>query len=310
MQGDSNTGQPLVRPNLQAIVSSLDLQLEAELARYQQQTARTALTQLEREADTEQTETEGAWVSVPATVALSNAGTSVPQSSTKAVAASNAQPLSSYLESSEELLRALAQKQLASPQKSFLDYLFTPLGISSIFLVLVTSALLGLILTTPKSDPLVSKLLPESISAETEAPTQVKQPPIPSSSSPSEDVGTDSDSDNPLNTSAKPEPSPNAAPHSDLASALLAPSLRPQSQQTPEQIPTAQIKSNHYYVLVEDADNSALNQVQNVVEDAYLSKFPEGVRIQVGAFSQQEDAKELVEKLAQQGVSAFIYHAK
>ena len=126
--------------------------------------------------------------------------------------------------------------------------------------------------------------------------------------------------------------------YSDLASALLPPSLRPQMQPQnasltetspilnqplkvqPEkapaaalmqaQLPDAPIDVNKYYVVVEYIDEAALQQAQSAVKNAQLKKFPQGVRIQMGAFDEQKAANQLVERLKQQGIPASIYRPR
>ena len=129
----------------------------------------------------------------------------------------------------------------------------------------------------------------------------------------------------------------------DLASALLPPSLRFQSPRTgsnpatnssvlntstpnislvpvpvpppssspsnPKKESINQVKffGDYYYVLVFNTDGKSLNQARKVVKDAYLVQFPQGVRIQMGAFDNQKEAQELVQRLKQQGVEAEIY---
>jgi hypothetical protein len=132
----------------------------------------------------------------------------------------------------------------------------------------------------------------------------------------------------------------------DLASALLPPSLRFQSPRTvsnpainssilstsapsispvpvpvpppssspskpkKESINQAKFFGDYYYVLVFNTDGKSLNQARKVVNDAYLVQFPQGVRIQMGAFDNQKEAQELVQRLEQQGVKAEIYRSQ
>jgi hypothetical protein len=66
--------------------------------------------------------------------------------------ADNAAQLDDYLESSEELLKSLAsQKAQVQVEKSFLDHLVTPLGIGSMFMLLLSSAMLGYVIMNPSS---------------------------------------------------------------------------------------------------------------------------------------------------------------
>ncbi|HBL60593.1 MAG TPA: hypothetical protein DDZ80_19695 [Cyanobacteria bacterium UBA8803] len=67
--------------------------------------------------------------------------------------ASQQTPPEDYLESSEKLLRSLAEPEVAvgSPKKRFTNKILTPLGIGSILLLLLSSATLTYIFTNPSS---------------------------------------------------------------------------------------------------------------------------------------------------------------
>jgi hypothetical protein len=64
--------------------------------------------------------------------------------------------------------------------------------------------------------------------------------------------------------------------------------------------------SNYYVVLNYSADRS-LEQARAIVPNAYVRDFPKGSLIQLGAFARESDAKNLLEKLQKQGLSASIY---
>ena len=75
--------------------------------------------------------------------------------------AENAAQLDDYLESSEELLKSLAnQKAQVQVEKGFLEYLVTPLGIGSMLMLLLSSAMLGYVIMNPSSLTALSRLLP------------------------------------------------------------------------------------------------------------------------------------------------------
>lgn len=63
----------------------------------------------------------------------------------------------------------------------------------------------------------------------------------------------------------------------------------------------------YYFVLVNSSSDSALEQARTIVPDAYVETFPKGLRIQMGAFKTESEAKTLIEKLQRQGISASIY---
>jgi hypothetical protein len=61
-------------------------------------------------------------------------------------------PPEDYLESSEELLRSLAREEAkVQVERSFLEYLSTPLGIGSMMVLLLSSAMFGYIIMNPSS---------------------------------------------------------------------------------------------------------------------------------------------------------------
>jgi len=66
---------------------------------------------------------------------------------------------------------------------------------------------------------------------------------------------------------------------------------------------------NFHYVLVPVDRPRTYEQAREVVPDAYLREFPSGVKIQMGAFATEEDARALVDRLQKQGITAEIYQA-
>jgi hypothetical protein len=67
---------------------------------------------------------------------------------------------------------------------------------------------------------------------------------------------------------------------------------------------------DYYYVLAQNNDANSLTQARKIVKDAYLAQFPQGVRIQMGAFDNQKDAQELLQRLKQEGIAGEIYRSK
>jgi hypothetical protein len=92
--------------------------------------------------------------------------------------ADNAAQLDDYLESSEELLKSLAsQKAQVEVEKSFLDHLVTPLGIGSMFMLLLSSAMLGYVIMNPSSLAALGRLVPSFTAAPAPAPVAVTPEP-------------------------------------------------------------------------------------------------------------------------------------
>jgi cell division septation protein DedD len=69
----------------------------------------------------------------------------------------------------------------------------------------------------------------------------------------------------------------------------------------------ALVREDLYYVVTDyDGDNS-LEAARQSVDDAYVRNFPDGARVQLGAFSEESRAEEMRNHLEQQGISAEIY---
>lgn len=293
------------------------------------------------------------------------------ESDLAAFADAPAQP-EDYLESSEQLLRSLAEdEKSAEPQKRLTDKFLTPLGVGSILLLLLSSATLVYIFTNPSSlsalglDRLFG-VKPQTTAESPSKITAVKSEPASGSStlsgpkldqgefkdinpdnlsqleassspsSPPSPVAPLSDLPNPgVNSVAPPPASSSTAVNgsSNLPSALLSPrtgSQAPTGVQrvvpvpaplapppvvsapkpaAPENVAASPEtrRNSFYYVLANYSSDRDLAKVRTVVPDAYVEKFPQGARIQMGAFKRESEAKTLVEQLKQQGVTASIY---
>lgn len=297
------------------------------------------------------------------------------ESDLAAFADAQAQP-EDYLESSEQLLRSLAEdEKRAEPQKRFTDRLLTPLGVGSILLLLLSSATLVYIFTNPSTLSALGldRLFGTKQQTTAESPskiTAVKSEPATGSStlngpkldqgefkdinpdnlsqlevssspsSPPSPVAPLSELPNPgVNSAVPPAASGSTAANgaSNLPSALLPRSLSPGAASqaptgvqrvvpipaplapppvasapqpaAPENIAAspASSRNSFYYVLGNYSSDRDLAEARKVVPDAYVEKFPQGARIQMGAFKRESEAKTLVEQLKQQGVTASIY---
>lgn len=297
-----------------------------------------------------------------------------PDSDLAAFADAQAQP-EDYLESSEQLLRSLAEdEKSAEPQKRPTDKLLTPFGVGLILLLLLSSATVIYVFTNPSTfsalglDRLFGAKKPTTAQSPSKI-TAVKTEPAAGSSTLSgpkldqgefKDINPENLSQLEANSSPNSSPSPvaplsplpnpgvnSAAPPaanstagngaSTLPSALLPRSLpsgaasqAPTGVQrvvpvpaplapppvvsapkpaAPENVAASPASSRHsyYYVLVNYSSDRDLAQARKVVRDAYVEKFPQGARIQMGAFKRESEAKALVDQLKQQGVTASIY---
>lgn len=173
-----------------------------------------------------------------------------------------------HLASTQTLVRNLEEPQPPTPGSR--SWVLRPLRIISL-LLLGTSFPVGyLILAAPPKAPLLKGASPLV------APTPAAS--IPPTAKPSEAVQN--------NTQA--------------TAATDQQSSQPAS---PKPLPGG---NNYYYVIADYPNPEALTQVQRIVPGAYVQDFPEGERIQVGAFDQQKSAQELVEQLEGQGIAAMV----
>jgi hypothetical protein len=174
-----------LHPVLRTALANLDVQLEEELARYRRQRAggssvarhanrkRTAKqpdliaiaatdakvvnfepTNSESQIDVTNRDAENQ-EAIAANLALANPSTASNLSSNLDDAADLQQPdaqLDDYLESSEELLRSLAEEEAkVQAERGFMRNLLTPLGVGSMLLLLLSSALFGYLVMNPAS---------------------------------------------------------------------------------------------------------------------------------------------------------------
>jgi hypothetical protein len=98
---------------------------------------------------------------------------------------------------------------------------------------------------------------------------------------------------------ARPAPPPAPSPSVAAASTTPAPSSAAPATPTPPE--------DYYYVVTEYSGDRSLDEVREAVPDAYVRNFSNRARVQSGAFSSETAAEELVEDLAEQGISAEIY---
>jgi cell division septation protein DedD len=101
-----------------------------------------------------------------------------------------------------------------------------------------------------------------------------------------------------------------AAKKESPKAAKSAATKTPQASPSPAQVAASSGAGagKYYYVLVNDAGKQTLEKAKTIIPEAYVEKFPQGARIQMGAFKVESEATTLVEQLKQQGISASIYH--
>ncbi|NEN94567.1 MAG: protein kinase [Moorea sp. SIO3I7] len=71
--------------------------------------------------------------------------------------------------------------------------------------------------------------------------------------------------------------------------------------------PPSQSTKIKYYVILNDGSSSGLAKARKIVPGAFLGRFPQGSRIQMGAFKNEAKANAFANQLRQQGMSASIY---
>ncbi|MGE5656023.1 MAG: hypothetical protein ACM37W_05360 [Actinomycetota bacterium] len=373
-----------IQPALQAVLGCLDVNLEQELTQYRRHrkqaqqwvtpTARatgqsqqrgpdlispaalnsqgkpqeTAEQKLPEFADSEA-------LPSPLQLALtpSEGGITTNQSHQPARSAENTSAPDRYLESSEALIKSLDEAKSAAPtDNNLLTSLFTPLGISSMLLFLLSCITLGFVVISPSGmkalglDRFFKPITPATVkdpnpSTPNRAELSLALPKAPNLASKEFvelDLSTLSNINyrsSPIPTpSAKPSipPSPKAIPSSNLSrlsnlsetnksttndqglnnlsTALLpSPSPSPVKPSPVPGIPGNPIKAEDgfYYVVIDFTGEQSLAQAKKAVPDAYVRKFSNGVKIQMGALSDAESAKRLVNELQEKGVTAKYY---
>ncbi|MFW6359660.1 MAG: SPOR domain-containing protein [Chroococcales cyanobacterium] len=282
----------MLHPKLQAALTSLNMDLEEELNRFQQSQKQNHL------ANISKVQPESS----------SSAGTSGDLGEA-AIARNNVEQHSKeevpqdYLQSSEELLQELnnsenynvgstVEKPPEKNKSSWRNYLLTPLGIAGIVIFILSGTLLSLILinlgeitsrqaSTPTETTEDESLPPppEEEDATSETPEEASSPEIPNRPNLANDEFIELDADNLVE--AEPGEAEPSTPSCD---------------------------GNFYCVMVENPTESEYNQTLQITGDGYLREFPEvGEVLQVGAFDTEARAEELVQTLEQQGISATIY---
>lgn len=118
-------------------------------------------------------------------------------------------------------------------------------------------------------------------------------------------------------TAAEPAPSyepvqssPTAARPATAAPAGLGsgsePAPRSESRTPAVAASSSAFPRPNYLVVTPYRSDADLNQVQQTVPDAYVRNFSDGATVQMGAFSDESKAEELVQELQQQGIQAEV----
>ena len=167
---------------------------------------------------------------------------------------------------------------------------------------------------TLRTDPVVplnpSRPTPTTASpnAVTPGPARTPEPSRPAAPSP---AATQAPS--PLAPPAPQAPPPLAPPAAQppqpLGTVTTAPTPAPTAPTTATPPPPlAPAARPNYYVVTDYTGNQSLESARGAVGDAYVRDFQGGTKIQMGAFSQESSARDLVQQLQQQGIPAQVYN--
>lgn len=111
-----------------------------------------------------------------------------------------------------------------------------------------------------------------------------------------------------------PESPDESQPPADSATQAPQTSQPQQTEESSGPPPTVDRDDNYggFIFVVVDYNNqvSTLERVREQVPDAYLREFPDGVKVQVGAFDDTPSAESLVNRLQEDGISARVYQAR
>lgn len=99
------------------------------------------------------------------------------------------------------------------------------------------------------------------------------------------------------------EPAPAIAPESTVSEPRAA---EPEPASTSTAAKPAAGGAYDYKVVTEYSGDATLEQAQQAIPDAYVRNFPDGARIQLGAFDDAGKAEALAEELEKQGIPAKV----
>lgn len=108
---------------------------------------------------------------------------------------------------------------------------------------------------------------------------------------------------------APPEPAP-VSPEPIRAEPPVTSAVEPAPQPTVAAAPSPSNPAGqpYYYVVTDYSGDSSLQQARDAVPDAYVRNLPaEGAKVQLGAFSEEAKAQELLQQLQEQGIPAEVY---
>ncbi|MBF2015107.1 MAG: hypothetical protein IGS23_07875 [Rivularia sp. T60_A2020_040] len=235
-----------------------------------------------------------------------------------------------YLESSEALLRSLAEEP-PQPQKPKTrnDSLLSPLSIGSMLLLLVSSITFGYIIFNFDNLPpltigsLFKRNSENNSSNNTDnvssvEPDEIELTPIPKNPNLAADALPDINSiDDVAGATPKAQPTQAASPVPAVPATTVEPVAptvtentpsEPVEQQrataTPQNLDEIKPSNGGFYNVIVDNTDDTLAQVRKVIPDAYVS--PEGKYVYLGAFKSKERVKQHLELLKENGITARV----
>ncbi|MGB0563650.1 MAG: SPOR domain-containing protein [Spirulinaceae cyanobacterium] len=321
-------------PPLEVALSSLDVQLEAELARYRRHRLH------QHVAPSPPAETPAAAPTEANAVGQNNDVVNLTQSTAPAAQRSaeptasqsaNSEPPQDYLQSSEQLLKTL-DKTPKSALKTTKQPQLTGWYVGAAALLIVAAALVGISWQQSRLQ------VTQQPAAETDANTPMGSPATPTEDAaqepldidgpnlaepPNGEAASDAPPAPPSDATAQPQPSPAASPtlpgrEPDLASALLPESPPAQSAPpngAPENTtfnpaniaPPPPANDRRYFVVVDYLSETDLVRARTGVSEAYPRRFANENKIQMGVFENPADAQALVNRLQGQGIVAKVH---
>ncbi|MGB3533890.1 MAG: hypothetical protein WBA13_10280 [Microcoleaceae cyanobacterium] len=355
-----------LKPELRAVLESLDVQLETELNRYRRYRRRTTpnnpsncdLDQAEKPAEVlavEQNDIQ-AKSSFAATAESSKSSTVL-----GSVVVEGEAPLATrtpnntnsttnasgdYLESSEQLIKSIDEnrpRRRRRRQPSLVASLFTPIGICSLLLFLISFAALGYVVSSSGEGENwgLSRWFggedPENTPEIIQEPVETAPPTSPNLAT-EEFVELDLDTLSNINPNATPITLPTTQPttpaqNNNLTSPPPIPTgpdlgnitnelvpaptpvlPQPQPVQTPtpqapagaatrSQSQPVEAEDGYYYVVTDYENPNSLTTAQEAVAEAYVREFETGTKIQMGALEDAATARILAEQLRVQGIN-------
>jgi len=252
-------------------------------------------------------------------------------------------PPDDYLESSEALLRSLASESTRTskptqPTSHNHDSLLSPLGISSIFLLLMSSLILGYVVFNPQNLPRLdlAKLLNLNFfTSSADQPVVDNQPAAkvepeltPIGKYPNlatHEFPNLRDPSDVVNLEPKLEPKPVPLPPPTLSGPItVSPPIQPiapikpvphiepfspsqQAQQANISLLNRKIQPSAdglYHVIAENQGKGTLSAARKVVRDAYLS--PNKKYIYLGASKTKQEAQRRIQQLESKGIKARL----